>query len=90
LDTPYLGSANLTYEAVFGTKQARSCKEATMAQWTREEHLTFDIAFALKEVAVPGFRKALKEEDRIAIATTIVEHLKLCGWNFSKPPEPVQ
>jgi hypothetical protein len=43
-----------------------------------------------KKVAIPGFRKALKEDDRIAIATTILEHLKLCGWEFSKPPEPVQ
>jgi hypothetical protein len=39
-----------------------------MANWTRDEHLTFDIAFALKKVTIPGFRKALKEEDRIAIA----------------------
>lgn len=61
-----------------------------MANWTRDEHLTFDIAFALKKVTIPGFRKALKEEDRIAIAQTILEHLKLCRWEFSKPPEPVQ
>ena len=61
-----------------------------MATWTREEHLTFDIAFALKNVTIPGFRKALKEEDRIAIAKTVVEHLKLCRWEFSKPTEPVQ
>jgi hypothetical protein len=57
-----------------------------MDNWTRDEHLTFDIAFALKKVTLPGFRKALKEEDRIAIATTILEHLKLCRWEFSKPP----
>ena len=42
-----------------------------MANWTHDEHLTFDIAFALKKVTIPGFRKALKEEDRFAIATTI-------------------
>jgi hypothetical protein len=53
-----------------------------MANWTRDEHLTFDIAFALKKVTLPGFRKALKEEDRIAIAATILEHLKLCRWVF--------
>ena len=35
-----------------------------MAQWTREEELAFDIAFGLKKVTIPGFRKALKEEDR--------------------------
>ena len=45
-----------------------------MAAWTRDEHLTFDIAFALKKVTISGFRKALKEEDRIAIAATILEH----------------
>ena len=58
-----------------------------MVAWTRDEHLTFDTAFAL---TIPGFRKALKEEDRIAIAATILEHLKLCRWEFSKPPEPIQ
>jgi hypothetical protein len=61
-----------------------------MAAWTRDEHLRFDIAFALKNVTIPDFRKALKEEDRIAIAATILEHLKLCRWEFSKPPERVQ
>ena len=52
--------------------------------------LAFDIAFGLKKVTIPGFRKALKEEDRFAIAEAIVGHLKLCRWEFSKPPEPVQ
>ena len=27
-----------------------------MANWTHDEHLTFDIAFALKKVTIPGFR----------------------------------
>jgi hypothetical protein len=39
--------------------------------WTRDERLTFDIDFALKKVTIPGLRKELKEEDRIAIAQTI-------------------
>jgi hypothetical protein len=43
-----------------------------MAQWTPEEQLAFDIAFGLKKVTIPGFRKALKEEDRFAIAAAIV------------------
>ena len=30
-----------------------------MAAWTRDEHLKFEIAFALKKVTIPGFRKAL-------------------------------
>ena len=28
-----------------------------MAAWTRDEHLTFDITFALKKVTIPGFRR---------------------------------
>jgi len=61
-----------------------------MTTWTPEEQLAFDIAFALKKVTIPGFRKALKEEDRFAIATTIAEHLKLCQWEFSKLSEQMQ
>jgi hypothetical protein len=58
--------------------------------WTRDERLTFDIAFALKKVTISGFTKALKEEERMGIAQTILEHLKLCRWEFSKPTDPVQ
>ena len=64
--------------------------ERIMAKWTLEEHLMFDIAFALKRVTIPGFRKALTEEQRVGIAKTILDHLKLCRWQFSKPSEPVQ
>jgi hypothetical protein len=56
--------------------------------WTRDERFTFDIAFALKKVAIPGLRKGLKEEDRMAIAQTILEHLKLRRCQFSKSTEP--
>jgi len=55
-----------------------------MNEWTAEELLRFDIAFALKKVTIPGFRKALTEEQRFQIAATILEHLKL--W----PSELVQ
>lgn len=61
-----------------------------MAKWTLEDHLSFDIAFALKKVTIPGFRKTLKEKDRFAIAKTVLEHLKLCRCEFSKPSELVQ
>jgi len=61
-----------------------------MADWTPEEQFAVDIAFALKKVKIPGFRKALAEEGRFRIAQTIVEHLKLCRWEFSKPAEPMQ
>src|SRR5262245_41099268 len=47
----------------------------TMATWTTEERLTFDSAFALKKVSIPGFRKASKEAHRIAIAKAILDHL---------------
>jgi hypothetical protein len=50
---------------------------------TPEEQLTFHVAFALKKVTVPGFRKALSEQDA-SLAKTIIEHLKLCRWEFSK------
>ena len=61
-----------------------------MTKWTPEEQLAFDVAFALKKVTIPGFRKALKEDDRFAIAQTIVEHLKLCRWQWSKPTERME
>ena len=61
-----------------------------MVVWTRDERLTFDIAFALKRVTIPGFRKELKDEDRIAIAQAILEHLKLCRWEFSRQTEPAK
>ena len=57
-----------------------------MVVWTRDERLTFDIAFALKKVTIPGFAR-LKEEERIVIAEKILEHLKLCRWEFSKPTD---
>ena len=57
-----------------------------MSALTVDEQIAFDIAVALKKVKVPGFRKALMEEGRFEIAKTIVEHLKLCRWEFSKRP----
>jgi hypothetical protein len=77
----------LSFKSVLAALLAR---EAIMADWTPEEQLAVDIAFALKKVKIPGFRKALAEEGRSRIAQTIVEHLKLCRWEFSKPAEPMQ
>jgi hypothetical protein len=37
-----------------------------MPTWTTDERLAFDIAFALKRVTIPGFRKALSEEERFS------------------------
>jgi hypothetical protein len=53
-----------------------------VAGWTVEEHLAFDIGFALPRAPIKGFRKALTEGERRVIAKSIVEHLKLCGWQF--------
>ena len=43
-----------------------------MADWTPEEQLAVDIAFALKKVKIPGFRKALAEEGRSLQDTDVV------------------
>jgi hypothetical protein len=61
-----------------------------MGAWTTEEQLTFDSAFAIKKVTIPGFRTALTEKDRFTIAKAVVGHLRLCRWEFSKPGEPVR
>jgi len=55
-------------------------------EWTVEEHLAFDIAFALPRSPIKGFRRALTEDERRVIAKSIVEHLKLCGWQFQMSP----
>lgn len=52
-----------------------------MAEWTAEELLYFDIAHALRKVKIPGVRKALTEEQRMAIAGTVLDR-----WEFNKPP----
>ena len=63
-----------------------SQRGANMSALTVDEQIAFDIAVALKKVKVPGFRKALMEEGRFEVAKAIVEHLKLCRWEFSKQP----
>jgi len=50
--------------------------------WTVEDHLTFDIAFALPRAPVRGLRRSLTEDERRGVAKAILEHLKLCGWEF--------
>jgi hypothetical protein len=57
-----------------------------VAGWTVEQHLAFDIGFALPRAPIKGFRKALTEDERRVIAKSIVEHLKLCGWPFQMLP----
>jgi hypothetical protein len=51
-----------------------------------EEHLAFDIGFALPRAPIKGLRWGLSEEERRAVAVSIVEHLKLCGWKFQMTP----
>jgi hypothetical protein len=56
-----------------------------LAGWTVEDHLAFDIGFALPRGPVRGLRRALREDERRGIAKAIVEHLRLCGWEFRLP-----
>jgi hypothetical protein len=46
----------------------------------------FDIGFALPRAPIKGLRRALREDERRAIAKSVVEHLKLCGWKFAMQP----
>ena len=61
-----------------------------MSSWTPEEHPCFRYCLRPQEGDHPGFKKALTEDQRFAIAKTILEHLKLCRWEFSKPSEAMQ
>jgi hypothetical protein len=55
--------------------------QGRVAGWSVEEHLAFDIGFALPRAPI-GFRRALTEDERRVIAKSVVQHLKLCGWRF--------
>jgi hypothetical protein len=57
-----------------------------MPALTLDEQLIFDVAVALKEVKIPGFRTGVVEEGRFEIAKAIVEYLKGNRWEFSKTP----
>jgi hypothetical protein len=50
-----------------------------------------DLGVGLLRPPIKGLRRALSEEERRAIAKSIVEHLKLCGWKFQMTPvdEPI-
>jgi hypothetical protein len=61
-------------------------QQSRVAGWTVDQHLEFDIGFALPRAPIKGLRRALKEEERGAMAKAIVEHLKLCGWKFQMTP----
>jgi hypothetical protein len=56
--------------------------QGRVAGWSVEEHLAFDIGFALPRTPIKGLRRALSEEERRVMAKAIVEHLRLCGWEF--------
>jgi hypothetical protein len=58
---------------------------ARSAGWTMEDHLVFDIGFALPRAPVRGIRRVLTEDERRRIAVAVVEHLRLCGWKFTLP-----
>ncbi len=48
-----------------------------------EDHLVFDIGFALPRAPVRGMRRVLTEDERRRIAAAVVEPLRLCGWTFT-------
>ena len=50
--------------------------------WTDEDHLRFDIAFALSKLKVRA--KPLDEMQRKMAAEQIIAHLKLSNWQFVK------
>jgi hypothetical protein len=47
-----------------------------------------DIGFGLKKVTIPGFRKALKEEDRFASPPRLLGTLSSVAGNSSGRPNP--
>jgi hypothetical protein len=42
--------------------------QGQVAGWTTEDHLAFDIGFALPRAPVKGLRRALSEDERRAMA----------------------
>jgi hypothetical protein len=60
--------------------------QGRVAGWDVDEHLAFDIGFALPRSPIKGLRRALTEDERWEMAVSIVEHLKLCGWEFQMTP----
>jgi hypothetical protein len=60
--------------------------QGRVAGWTVDEHLAFDIGFALPRAPIKGLHRAIQENERRVIAKAIVEHLKLCGWKFQMTP----
>jgi hypothetical protein len=45
--------------------------------WSTEDHLAFDLAFALPRTMVRGIRRAFTEDERSMIAKGMVEHLRV-------------
>jgi len=60
--------------------------QGRVADWSVDEHLAFDVGFALPRSPIKGLRRSLSEDERRAMAKAIVEHLKLCGWRFQMTP----
>jgi hypothetical protein len=56
--------------------------QSRVAGWDLEEHLAFDIGFALSRTP-KGLRRALTEDERRAMAKAIVEHLKTMWMEVS-------
>jgi hypothetical protein len=61
-------------------------EENRLLSWAVEDHLAFDIGFALPGSPILGLRRGLSEDDRRVIARSIVEHFRLCRWQFRLGP----
>ena len=61
-----------------------------MAKWTTRGASRIRHCLRAQESDHPRLPQGLTEEHRFRMAATIREHLKLCGWEFSKPAELVQ
>lgn len=45
--------------------EADRTRRKLMAAWTPEEQLRFDLAWALRKVTIPGFRRAITEGSNV-------------------------
>ena len=63
-------------------RQSDRSEDDRSAGWTVDQHLIFDIGYALPRSAVRGLRRAFTEDERRRIAKAVVNHLRLCGWKF--------
>lgn len=57
-----------------------------MTGWTDEDHLLFDLAFALSKIKTKPRGPERDDIYRKMVAQQIIDHLKLAGWSFARGP----